>query len=342
MAWRESALPLKRVGNINPMDEFCGEPRLRRFTDGIVLRVSTPDPAGVELSVCDFRLEGPKGVLPLDGDSPATWSGKPSVSEGPQGQRSVSWKFPRGVSKVEAKALYRGDIDLQEYSTLKYRWRLSGAKDDPRPLILWTMSQGRQNAQFQCQLLPLAPTLEQSAVEPRGGDGHGLMRFSEWFTFDSAAERRLVLTQEGVLVVRDEFHPGKSALGRSVGPIWHLGPRGEPERGVNYFNAKGAPVELLVAFSQAPHRVCDVQTVDVWSITGQKTAFAKEKIVGTAPMIFTSVLIPHAPGLAAKTIAESLVITEEGGTTVVRLRLEKTTLRIVLGPAGEWKVERGG
>ena len=55
-----------------------------------------------------------------------------------------------------------------------------------------------------------------------GSDAFGMLRLSKYFRPDTRLTRQLVLTAEGVLVVRDDLLPGSSVSGFQCGPLWHL------------------------------------------------------------------------------------------------------------------------
>ena len=56
----------------------------------------------------------------------------------------------------------------------------------------------------------------------RGMDAFGMLRLSKYFRPDTRLTRQIILTAEGVLVVRDDLSAGESVAGFQGGPLWHL------------------------------------------------------------------------------------------------------------------------
>ena len=152
----------------------------------------------------------------------------------------------------------------------------------------------------------------------------------------------MVLTREGILIVRDELVPDAEAAGRVAGPIWHLGPPAEPERGDNWFNAAGGRLELLTWFQQCPGRTIGLQSVDVWQRPGQKTVFARQTLTAGQSVVFVSVLVPHESEVKARPLAEGIAVLEEADATIVRVASPPAggTLSVTIGKDDTWRVQR--
>jgi hypothetical protein len=319
--WYEAVLPAARLA------EVPGKPDERHLSE-FSLRVGAGR-RGVTLWFEGMRLEGRAGSRAIEPAAEvAGWSRPPTLDAGRRdGSRPLRWELKPGVTVLTRRGL---DVrfDRHEYNTIRFFWKLSNNDEQARPLIFRVPGAVDQH----CHARQLAPELSGftggslNAPDDRYG---AVVYGGGWFSEGTSLSRQLVLTREGILIVRDELDPDAALAGRVAGPIWHLAPTAEPERGANWFNAAGGRVELLVWFQPQPGRTFGVQSVDVWQRKGQKTVFARETLQANQPIRFVTVLVPHGPGVTARSLAGSVAVVEnEEGTTVVR----------AVGPTGQGKV----
>ena len=68
----------------------------------------------------------------------------------------------------------------------------------------------------------LRPQLKDASVEQRGRDALGQVNYAHYITGDTTLVRRIVLTAEGYLIIRDTLTPGSSMDGWNAGQLWQL------------------------------------------------------------------------------------------------------------------------
>ena len=184
-----------------------------------------------------------------------------------------------------------------------------------------------------------------SKAAAKGEDTYGSVSYQSIWTYDTTWQRRMILTKEGILVVRDELTPGTSADGMVAGPVWHL--LNAPNQGVLYANRwedgslwfdankNGTTAEwfdapsvhmpdalqkrrpgvtlpgenamnLMIAFGPAPGRINGTQfQPKPLFYANDYAVYNQATLRAGRKEIFVSVLIPHAPELLPETIAES-------------------------------------
>lgn len=64
--------------------------------------------------------------------------------------------------------------------------------------------------------------LTDAKAENKAGDSYGSVSYKGIWTHDSSWTRSTLLTEEGFLIVLDEFLPGKAADKLVAGPVWHV------------------------------------------------------------------------------------------------------------------------
>ncbi|MHC4181216.1 MAG: hypothetical protein ACYSWU_27275, partial [Planctomycetota bacterium] len=88
------------------------------------------------------------------------------------------------------------------------------------------------NCEDEHQFAALADTLNNStnpqnlvygkaAAENQGDDAYGFVEFTSYYRPDTSLTRRMILTREGILVIRDDLVPGDSVDGYKAGPLWN-------------------------------------------------------------------------------------------------------------------------
>jgi len=329
--WYTANLPTSRLETVD------NKPHLRRLSSA-TLRVSSQK--GITFWVDNLRLAGSDDERILeDFESAEGWSDRPETTrEARQGDKALVWHLPGGTHIINNQALNKRvasrTFDCSRYPSILIDWKLSDNNEIARPFIF------RCGLDYHAHAVQLQPALQDAKVEQRGMDQYGMMAFTQWFTADTKHTRRLVLTQEGILVAVDRLWPGASADKYVAGPIWHLGPEQDPQRGDNWFNAIGASTELLVVFSQAPGRTFGVQTVDVWKKKNQRTVFAREQLKAGRETLFVSVLIPHEPANNAAHLAEQVRVSTESSTVTASITRRGQTIDICIANDGIWNVSR--
>ena len=56
----------------------------------------------------------------------------------------------------------------------------------------------------------------------RGRDAYARVEFDPYASFDSSLVRQFILTEEGIILVRDDLTPGKTVDGFNAGCLWQM------------------------------------------------------------------------------------------------------------------------
>jgi len=195
-----------------------------------------------------------------------------------------------------------------------------------------------------------------------GADAYGFVEFTRYVQADTRLTRRMVLTEEGMLVIADHLAPGESVDGAAAGSLWKL--NAIDQRGENWFNQ---PVlhafkpqqdaidprrwasELLVYHAKSPGR--ETGAFDWENVKGKRpnyryTAYSKQTLRAGRPVTFVTVLVPHPERISAEEIARGIApkVDEKGNVTVViDRRDDKDGLRVTVridNRNGSWRVTR--
>lgn len=217
--------------------------------------------------------------------------------------------------------------------------------------------------------------LTDSSATTKAGDSFGTVSYKAIWTYDSSWRRSMVMTKEGILVVRDEFHPGTSASQFVGGPVWHLPrspqtgsiPDKSPQKEAVWFDSNMMPenlarkgyedsrgaeeTNLFIAISSSEERESGVQFQPKHWESNDYAVFSKSKLTGGRPIVFTSVFIPHSTKMNPTQIVGSknegglTVHTGAEGSSVVIVNSQNSSfpypsMTIEIDAKGKWKVER--
>jgi len=80
---------------------------------------------------------------------------------------------------------------------------------------------GKIDATFDCRGNPQNLKYGDVFAQNKGADAYGLVEFEQYYRPDTSLTRRLLLTHEGILVIRDDLTPGESVDGYSAGSLWN-------------------------------------------------------------------------------------------------------------------------
>ena len=343
--WYEMVVPTRELP---PLGDDPDD--LRRRIDTAMFRVETP--TRVEMSVSGLRLVGPAGERVIDAfEDPQAWQAEAGDdADAPGGGRVL-----RGATAGQRITFFRRrgiglTFDIRQYPELRYWWKLSNNDAEIRPLMFRVMGNGDPLVAF-AHWEVAAPRMSARCVSAtastRDGDSLGVARFEDYFTPGTTLVRRVLLTREGVLLVRDDLTPGPAAEGWSAGPIWHL--HHEPERGETWADAAGsdrlnAGATRLLVYHVPPAagdgRVYDVAGAKLWGGYEPFTSFARRTLRAGETATFVTVLLPHSPTTPADALAAAVAGDFDAGTTTVRLG-SPSTREIRIEVSGEqWGVHR--
>jgi len=228
------------------------------------------------------------------------------------------------------------------------------------------------NATWDCRSNPQNLKYGDVLAENKGDDAYGFVEFVSYYRPDTSLTRRLLLTHEGILVIRDDLMPGKSVDGYSAGSLWNplqaMG-RGhtslpereggvpQPETGENWWDfaaPKALPgcdlddtnvyaSELMVYHGCAEGRSFGIKDLPEPAGHAQPwpTTYSCQTIKAGKPVTFITVLIPHPPEVTGKMLADNLSIDIKEGASIVSLSYKGQTLRMEMGKDDKsWQVLR--
>lgn len=185
--------------------------------------------------------------------------------------------------------------------------------------------------------------LEGASTDEHGGDALGEVHYRGVFTSDSTWSRKAVLTQEGILVVIDDYLPGKAADGMVGGPVWQL--PAEPRRGNNWFASEVEPnlrKSLLVFMRGSSGTQYGFQLQDkLWKLR-EYAAFSKQTLHSDALAKFVSVMLPFDSKQNPSDLAKGIVISiSKDGTVSVTVKEPHAPSSIQIAIAKDsWAVNR--
>lgn len=260
-AWNTMAVPA----------DYCfpgQDPGSRKIGPSLLFRnFRTPEIQFLRLD--NLRLEGPKGILLLDGfESPKSWhsnvSGHPRVKlassqDHTQGKCSqeVNWNIfgeQYCTRLLEQEKLRDTTFRLADYDTIKLDYKFDGQPPHCNLRSLFERWIDLGDRPLHCEVV-------RAEAKQDGADAWGRVSFSDYIRPGNALERQIVLTREGALVVVDTFRAGPGVAGWAGGQLWQL--YSVKERGDDWFasGSDGAYAQpdgstserrMLVKFMKAP------------------------------------------------------------------------------------------
>ncbi len=267
-------------------------------------------PRGASVSKQNVSLPGDDGRRSV---SALVWS-LPSGKSGQAGAQFI-------VHRMEQPLTFQAE----DFPEIHVDWRISSNSDVTRTFILRVASSPNA-VDYHASELNLAPILQSATVDTTGDDAVAQLAYTQWFGYDMSLNRSMILAgPEGVLLVRDVLDIGTAAVetGMQAGPIWHFGPVAQPVVGGSdargalsssggssdkWVLSQNASVNLCVVFNykhdagRSDGRVPMIpatsdlqvgfQTADVWSKSGQQSAYANTKLLSAGRHSFVSLLVP--------------------------------------------------
>jgi hypothetical protein len=204
-------------------------------------------------------------------------------------------------------------------------------------------------------------------AENRHGDSFGQFTYRNYLGAYSRWTRQTVLTEEGYLVVRDVYEPGRDVDGYVVGPCWLLRPDcgwredDQPDRGPTNHNPRqnwfDAPAwdhawwqtqkkRILVWIHPGQGKTFGVTGHDTSADISRKMGFeyyptqnshAKAIAKADTPEVFLSVLAPFNEGLPAREVAARIKTCVDNAANCTAT---VDRIAITVNANGTWRVER--
>lgn len=316
----------------------------------------------------NLRLTGPAGTLLVDSfDTPEGWDknlakytttvSSPDKTEGLASQyipwskvktQIVDRNFPKPLPSPFSKA---------QYNQLKLDVKYQGIK--PYMLVRGL------GTEVELAAHELRPRLLDANVEQRGGDAMGQVRYDHYITEDTTLTRRIVLTAEGTLVIRDTLMPGPSMNGWNAGQLWQLYTMSA--HGDHWFcsedegaypdvskvaSAKGLGTtrRMLVRFAADAGTTTGFEELKQEIVDPNPkgrpansyfTAFSMRKVSSGHPEVFSLMVVPNDPkSMTPEDLAKKVSITQlPDGSTEATIATATNPVIVHLGEK-EWSVNR--
>jgi len=311
------SIPAERFGMSN------GKRIIRNFT----LDSGNRNNSDIQLS--NIRLEGTVGIKVLD---------------------SAGIFIP--VAKKPVLKDYNYMFDPSQYSAYKYEATYSGGSMPKASFRYAEDSQNQYNAWHGFDDLPLHSNLGEAKVENKNGDSFGFVDFTEFGSLDSRYTRQIVLTQEGVIVIREDFTPGKSIENWTAGLTWQF--YSMEKAGINYFASKLDEAWSCVPtdtkkYTQGMLAIFDIAKGDssgvvtqMWNKmpAGKFTFFSRFKIVSGKREIRTQIVIPYSIGDKIDEIVSSVNFKTENGKSEAYFVWKNTNYVVSISDNNKWAVAR--
>jgi hypothetical protein len=177
------------------------------------------------ITIDNIRLEGPAGVKILeDFEGPNPPAGAELTQDASHGAQAITIR-PSSKRVAIVPPGNGVEFSLNDYKVLAYDikqtgkpqqlttdFRIPDAPNGSHTYDAWhTVAPG-----------PFYAALASARTEVHGKDSYAEVRYDGYGTWDSTLTRRIVLTKEGVIVIRDTFTAGATAAGWTPGAVWQL------------------------------------------------------------------------------------------------------------------------
>jgi hypothetical protein len=328
--WNTMAVPVDHL--------FPGQaPGTLRISDGLDFRTfRTPKIRNARFD--NLRLEGPAGVLLLDGfESPATWHR--NIAARPDARLETSSDRTEGAGSQGVALEVLGE---QLATRLFERKEVRGRAFDPADYDVVKLDFAFEGQLPHCNLRrlfdrwvdlgdrPLPCRVAAARAEQVGADAWGEIRFTDYLAPGATLDRTIALTREGGLVVVDSFTPTAGMRGWAAGQLWQLYEL--DRRGPDWFasasdgaypQADGSQAErmMLVKFMGGPGVSCGSEQVrpttmhapraDGRSRSTYHTTFSRQPVMG-GPFVAALAVLPIRPGDDPEPLAARILLEPTG------------------------------
>jgi len=189
------------------------------------------------------------------------------------------------------------------------------------------------------------PAITDVVVEDRGPDASARITFKNYGDERTAAVRHLLLTAEGMLLVRDDIAPGREWKDGTVGVTWPIdsdhGPKAQGDNWWTYSAEHKTGLHLDKRKHEANVMIYYAKGPGIQTSIENHMASAFVKPAPSVKMTFLTILLPLGAKENAPKIAAGIkAITQHGGLAAVRLPKGGGNLTITMDPKGTWSVKR--
>ncbi|BCI63036.1 carbohydrate binding domain-containing protein [Coprobacter secundus] len=310
---------------------------------------------GEEIYIDNVRLIGKKGELLLhDCNSLTNWSTSyTSLSSDAVSGNSVKITLANTNTNFITLKVSKS-FSLNDYQYVAFDWKHKspvGAATTDLNFIFRVQNSlvlpGDEYVDATVGTLFNYNVLTDAYTEMQGNDCYGVIELDNHFLPGTQLKRRILLTEEGVLILQDYLLPGDGAEGYTAGSLWQM--YNLKSRGENWFNAgeerswvdwtgKEMKKELLVYFEKNSVRTYGSQ-LEEYSVA-PTVVYAKQAISSSQPLTFTTILVPHEVGTNPEFYANSISSTTVGRQSNISLNTGGKILTIALNEDGSWNVAR--
>jgi hypothetical protein len=305
----------------------------------------------------NIRLEGPAGVKILEDFE----SGRPPrnatfTSDASHGVQALSIVPTNARVTIPSPTAGGYEFSPSDYKILCYDIKQTG--DPPVPNISFRTPDAPNGSHMYetwhtVTRSPFYAALVDAKTENRGVDCYAEVHYDGYGTWDSNLVRRIVLTKEGIIVVRDSFQPGPSAAGWTGGAVWQLPTL--MEQGDHWFASDlksdvscvaGDQTHyrhgMLVAFFSPQPLTCGVTTVpiDVKKALNRSEAWGKlPALTPGKPALTMTVVVPTDPETDAKELAAAVAASEGKDGMAAKIGLKTGPIEVDISDTA-WAVHR--
>ena len=317
------------------------------------------------LSFDNLRLTGPAGTLMVDGfdnsegwdKNLATFTAPVSSSDKTEGAASQTIVWNQVRTQVIARNLPKplpAPFTKEQYNQLKLDVKYEGI----RPYILVRGI----GAEVELGAYELRPQLKEASVEQRGRDAIGQVIYERYITSDTTLVRRILLTAEGYLLIRDVVTPGPSMNGWNAGQLWQLytlSAHGDDwfcseDEGAYPNVSKDSTTDTTrrmfvrfvsdtntsVGFEEMKQQIVDPNPKGRIA-NSFFTTFSKRKVTSGHPEVFSMVVVPNDPkSMTPEELAKKVTITRlPEGSVETTISIGTNPVTVHLGEK-DWSVKR--
>lgn len=246
------------------------------------------------------------------------------------------------------------EFNQKDFSAFKYDLIYNGGKEPVLDLRYNDDSRNMYNAWHGtgAYRMPMQVKLNDAKVDSKNDDSFGWIDFSEFYSTDSKYKRSIILTKEGIIVMREDYLPDASINGWTGGLTWQF--YSMEKAGKNYFASKideaysCNPIDNK-QYYRGTLAVFDITKNDITGIgyqerTGRQnpkfTYFSKFKLKANQREVRTTVIIPYEKKDDIERIAKSVQFKTETSKSQASLTWGKTTYSFIINDNQVWSVER--
>ena len=306
---------------------------------------------GAALYLDNLRLEGPAGLQMIDAYDKSRLDEYATAEYAELDGRSVL-AIPAQASSF-GMPHYNVTFAPKDYRILAYDIKWTGPNVPDFGFRYSEDSLNMYNAwHHPGPLRPFYADLSNVQVEQKGKDSCGEVSFTGYGSWDTQHKRRLVLAQEGVLVIRDHFTVGASADGWTGGEVWQFEEKNA--QGDNWFagvlqsgpscvaqDKNSYQCGMLTLFEKKDNDVFQSRQVP-WGGKNRKRWLAYTKFMLQAGQqdARTLVVVPYGADQSPADVAASTHIESNATSSQIIQHINNRIVTIKIDDDGQWRVTR--